>query len=56
MSVAWDDSIVQDTEAEKAQDMREVAAGLMHAWEYRSRWYGEDEATARRMAEGLGVG
>lgn len=46
--VAFDDSIIQDTEAEKKRDMAEVAAGLMLPWEYRLRWYGEDEATARR--------
>lgn len=27
--------------------MAEVAAGLMEAWEYRDKWYGEDEVTAR---------
>ena len=56
VSVVWDDSIVQDTEAEKAQDMREVAAGLLGVHEYRMRWYGEDEATARRAAAGLAAG
>ncbi|MDN0056573.1 hypothetical protein [Collinsella ihumii] len=45
--VCFDDSIVQDTAAEKKQDMAEVAAGLMQAWEYRVKWYGEDEETAR---------
>ena len=30
--------------------MAEVAAGLMGAYEYRMRWYSEDEATARRRA------
>ena len=48
VGVVFDDSIVQDAEAEKGRDMREVAAGLMLPWEYRMRWYGEDEATARR--------
>ena len=52
----FDDSIVQDTEAEKRQCREEVAAGLMGAWEYRMRWYGEDEATARRNASGLATG
>lgn len=45
--VLLDDSIIQDTEAEKTRDMKEVAAGLMKPWEYRMRWYREDEATAR---------
>ncbi len=47
VSVQWDDSIITDTAAEKAQDMAEVSAGLMAAWEYRMKWYGEDEATAK---------
>lgn len=36
--------------------MREVSAGLMQLWEYRVRWYGEDEATARRSVESVGSG
>ena len=31
MRVLFDDSIIQDTEAEKRQDMAEIAAGLMGA-------------------------
>lgn len=50
MRVAFDDSIITDTAAEKAQDMAEVAAGLMGAWEYRRKWYGEDEKTVRARA------
>jgi len=47
LRVTYDDSIITDTSAEKQQDMAEVAAGLMEAREYRAKWYGEDEATAR---------
>lgn len=50
--VAWDDSIVSDTAAEKAQDMAEVGV-TMQPWEYRAKWYGEDEPTARERARGL---
>ena len=46
--VVFDDSIIQDTEAEKERDMKEVAAGLMQAWEYRVRWYGESEDKAKQ--------
>ena len=52
--VAFDDSIITDTTAEKRQDMDEVAAGLMERWEYRAKWYGEDEATARRRGAAAG--
>ena len=48
--VTFDDSIITDTGAEKRQDMDEVAAGLMEPWEYRRKWHGEDEATARRRS------
>mgnify|MGYP000982734289 CR=1 FL=1 len=41
VSVIYDDSIVQDTAAEKRQDMEEVAAGLVTREEYRRKWYGE---------------
>ncbi|WP_273446376.1 hypothetical protein [Thermophilibacter provencensis] len=50
MRVTFDGSIITDASAEKRQDMAEVASGLMNAWEYRAKWYGEDEPTARRLA------
>lgn len=53
--VQYDDSIIQDTAAEKAQDMAEVGVTLA-PWEYRARWYGEDEATARRLAAEIRAG
>ena len=51
--VQYDDSIIQDTAAEKAQDMSEVGV-TMHAWEYRAKWYGEEEKVAKARARGLG--
>jgi hypothetical protein len=50
--VVFDDSIIQDTEAEKERDMKEIAAGLQMPWEYRVRWYGESEETARANTAG----
>ena len=47
---AFDDSIITDTTVEKRQDMDEAAAGLMEPWEYRAKWYGEDEQTAKGLA------
>ena len=43
--IQFDDSIIQDTAAEKEQDMAGVGV-TMAAWEYRAKWYGEDEKTA----------
>ena len=40
--------------AEKEQDMREVGITL-NAWEYRCKWLGEDEKTARARAFEIGV-
>lgn len=49
----FDDSIITDTTAEKEQDMREVGV-TMAVWEYRHKWYGEDEAKAKEMASSIG--
>jgi len=53
--VQFDDSIIQDTAAEKEQDMKEVGV-TMSAWEYRMRWYGEEESVARARAAEIGTG
>ncbi|MBQ9003874.1 MAG: phage portal protein, partial [Eggerthellaceae bacterium] len=55
MRVDFDDSIVTDTAAEKRIAMSEVGV-TMHPWEYRARFFGEDEETARERAKGLGKG
>ena len=52
MRVQHDDSIIQDVATEKAQDMAEVGVTI-NAWEYRAKWYGEDEKTAKARAGGL---
>ncbi len=53
--VQYDDSIIQDTAAEKEQDMREVGV-TMAVWEYRAKWYGEEESVARARASEVGSG
>lgn len=52
--IQFDDSIIQDTAAEKEQDMKEVGV-TMGAWEYRMRWYGEEESVARARAAEIGT-
>lgn len=47
ISVKFDDSIFVDEEAERAQDRQDVNMGVMNLYEYRAKWYGEDEKTAR---------
>lgn len=52
--IQFDDSIIQDTAAEKEQDMKEVGV-TMSAWKYRMRWYGEEESVARARAAEVGT-
>ena len=50
MSFDWDDSIVVDAEAEREQDRKDLAAGIMRPEEYRAKWYGEtEEQAAKRL-------
>jgi len=49
INVSFNDSIITDTQAQKAQDLAEVGV-TMNAWEYRHKWYGEDEETAKANA------
>lgn len=51
VTVNFDDSIIQDAEAERKQDMSDMNAGIMSKVEYRMKWYGEDEATAKKAIE-----
>lgn len=45
--VNFEDSFVIDKESERQRDMQEVRDGIMNKWEYRAKWYGEDEETAK---------
>ena len=47
VEVVWDDSIITDTSAEKAQMMAEVAAGIVPKWMYLVRFYGMSEEDAQ---------
>lgn len=52
VSYNWGDGILDDPDTRRqdmALDMQQVSAGLMNDWEYRVKWYGEDEATAKAM-------
>lgn len=49
LSCTWDDSIVTDADTERVRDMQEIRDGIMQKWEYRVKWYGEDEAKAKAM-------
>lgn len=47
ITVQFEDSYIIDKESERLRDQQEVRDGLMQKWEYRVKWYGEDEATAK---------
>lgn len=48
VEIDFDDSIIQDKDAERKQDMADIAIGAMSIAEYRSKYYNEtiEEATA----------
>lgn len=56
ISFDFDDSIVNDPAAQREQDRQDVSMGVMPMWEYRMKWYGEDEGTARRMTDEANAG
>ena len=47
LAFKWDDSIVIDANTEREIDRQDVRDGFMAKWEYRMKWYGEDEKTAK---------
>ena len=51
ITIKFDDSIVIDEESERTQDMIDVNSGIMQKYEYRMKWYNEDEKTARKMID-----
>lgn len=48
IAINFKDSILTDEEAERRQDIQDVSMGVMSKLEYRMKWYGEDEATAKK--------
>ena len=48
IEVKFDDSIIEDKEAEKASDRMDLANGTMSKVEYRMKWFNEDEQTAKK--------
>lgn len=47
ISIDFDDSIIEDKQANFSRDMQLLQAGIMNDWEFRMRWMNEDEATAK---------
>lgn len=55
-NVNFNDSVLADDETKRAQDRQDVSMGVMPLWEYRMKWYGEDEETAKAMTTGSNAG
>ncbi len=49
ITIDFDDSIIEDKTSERKQDMQDVSIGAMQLWEYRMKYYGEDEKKAKEM-------
>lgn len=47
--VDFDDSVLTDADALRERDRQDVRDGFMQKWEYRVKWYNEDEETAKAM-------
>ena len=50
-SCKFNDSILTDEETERQQDRNDVSMGVMALWEYRMKWYNEDETTAKAAVQ-----
>lgn len=46
--VVFDDSIIEDKQAERQSDRQDVSMGVMSLAEYRAKWYGETEKEAEK--------
>ena len=49
VTIDFDDSIIEDKTTERNNDRQDLASGIMNDWEYRMKWYNEDEMTAKKM-------
>ena len=47
ISIDFDDSIIESKDADFQRDMQMLNAGIMNDWEFRMRWFNEDEETAK---------
>lgn len=51
VTIDFDDSIIEDKEAERASDRQDVSMGAMPLFEYRSKWYGETLEKAKAAVQ-----
>lgn len=48
ITIAFDDSIIEDKATERKEDRQDVSMGVMRHEEYRAKWYGETEEQAKK--------
>lgn len=48
ITIDFDDSIIEDKDAERRRDREDVSMGVMSLAEYRAKWYGETEEQAQQ--------
>lgn len=51
ISVTFDDSVIEDTASMQKRDLALIEAGVMQKWEFRRKYFGEDEKTAKKIVE-----
>ncbi|MFV0517239.1 MAG: hypothetical protein ACK5MV_07575 [Aminipila sp.] len=54
VTIEFDDSYITDKDSERLNDLQEIRDGIRQKYEYRMKWYGEDEETAKSMVADLG--
>lgn len=52
ISIDFDDSIIEDKNADFNRDMQLLASGILNDWEFRAKWLNEDEETAKAALPG----
>ncbi len=52
--VVFSDGYIVSDDEKKAEDRQDIISGIMQRWEYRVKWYGEDEATAKANTQPAG--
>ena len=48
VTIAFDDSIIEDKTTERQSDRQDVSMGVMSLAEYRAKWYGETPEQAQK--------
>lgn len=49
--VVFSDGYIVSDEEKKADDRQDILNGVMQRWEYRVKWYGDDEETAKAITQ-----